>query len=371
MRRANQVRQVLMLNFRQLMRNRTAFFFNLIMPVLMLLYFGAANGGTHITTVATVAVGLVDQDGGPVARLIETGLRESGHFRVEVGDEAELIRRLDAGKVRAVLVLPPGLSERVAAGTGPSELTLHWDPTSSASVAARGGLQYLVQSLETFGREPLFTVRDRRLDSTERLGFFDFTMPGLLVYMVLNAGIMSVGPTISFQRRAGTLRHMFSTPLTLSSWLLGTVGSIQLMAVLQWFVLWGAGIAMFNVHMPANLPGTLLILLLSSTAGIGIGLAIAAFVRNGEAAMPVSIIVSMGLSFLGGAMLPLDQAPEIVQAIMRVMPSFYMTHALQQVTMKGQSLATALPDLGVLAGTAALSLSLAAWRLRRTVAAAV
>lgn len=368
MRKANQLWQVLLLNFRQQMRNKTAFFFNLVVPVLMLLYFGAANGGGNTDT--AVAVGLVDRDGGPVAELIQAGLAQSGTFRVESGGEAELLGRLDAGKVRAVLVLPPGLSEQVAAGAGPGEVILHWDPTSSASFAARSGLQYLVQGLEALGREPLLTVRDQRLDSTERLGLFDLMMPGLLVYMVLNAGVMSIGPTIAHQRRAGTLRHMFSTPLTMGSWLAGTVASIQALALLQWLLLWGAGMALFNIQMPANLPGTLFILLLSSTAGIGIGLAIAAFARNPEAAMPISIIVSMGLSFLGGAMLPVEQAPEAVQAAMRAMPSFYMTHALQQVTMKGLPVAAVLPDLGALALTAALSLGLAAWRLRRTVAAA-
>lgn len=368
MRMANQLWQVLMLNVRQQMRNKSAFFFNLIMPVLMLLFFGATNAGSD--TVTAVTVGLVDRDGGPVAQLIRTGLQESGYFEVEAGEEAELIRRLDAGKVRAVLVLPAGLSEQVAVGSGPAEVIVHWDPTSTASAAAQGGLQYLIQGLETFQKEPSIAVRDQRLDSTEQLGLFDFMMPGLLVYMTLNAGVLAIGTAVSYQQRAGTLRHMFSTPLTMGAWLVGTVLGNHLLAILQLSVIWCVGIAFFKIQLPNNLPGTVAILLLSSTAGIGIGLAIAAFARSGETAMPIAIIASMGLTFLGNAMMPLDHAPEIVQTVMRFMPSYYMTHALQQVTMKGQPLAAVLPDLGVLGLTATIGLGLAAWRLRRTVVTA-
>mgnify|MGYP000996658740 CR=1 FL=1 len=369
MRRLTQVWQVLLLNVRQQMRSRSAFFFNLVFPLLMLLWWGWGNSGSGVIT--AVPVGLVDQDGGDVAQMIRAAVEQSGHFELVAGDEDELMRKLDGGAVRAVLVLPPGLSDQVAAGAGPGEVVIRWDPTSFASTATKGGLQSLVEALDPARRQPLLTVRSRPLDSTETLGAFDYLMPGVLVWMLLNAGIMAVGPQIAYQRREGTLRHMFSTPLSMGGWLAGTVLGLQALAVLQLLVLWGVGAVLFAVQLPRNLPGTLVILLLSSTAGVAIGLAIAACTRHADTAGPISIIVSTALSLLGGAILPVNQAPEPLQAVMQVLPSFHMTHALQQVMMKGHPLATVLPSLGVLALTAAVALGLAAWRLRRTVVTAV
>ena len=50
---------------------------------------------------------------------------------------------------------------------------------------------------------------------------------------------------------------------------------------------------------------------------------------------------------------------------MKLMPSYYMTHSLQQVMMKGQALGSVLFDIAVLALTALVTLSIASWRLRK------
>lgn len=364
MRRLHQIRQILLLTVRQQMRNRAGFFFSLVFPLLLLFAWSAGQTGSG--PVASVPVGLVDRDGGPVAQMIRTGLEESGHFRVVSGEEAELIRRLDDGSVRAVLVLPPGLSDQVAGGAGPGEVVLRWDPTSSASVATKGALEAALQLLDVAHREPLLTVRARPLDATASLGFFDLAMPSALVWMLLNASILTTGPQIAYQCRAGTLRHMFSTPLRMGSWLAGTVLGLQLLAFVQLLVLWGVGIAYLGAQAPRNLPGTVVILMLSSAAGLGIGLIIATFAPSVQAANPLAVIVSTGLGFLGQGVVA-SPLPEPLHALMLASPSFRMARALQQVMMKGQPLAAVLPDLGVLALTAALGLTLAALRLRRTV----
>jgi ABC-2 type transport system permease protein len=125
------------------------------------------------------------------------------------------------------------------------------------------------------------------------------------------------------------------------------------------------GLLIFKVHPPTNLLGTAAILFLSAIAGMAIGLAIGALVKNGDAAQPVALVVSMGLTFLGNAMMPLDGAPDTVLTLMKFMPSYYMTHALQRVMMKGQALLTVGFDLAILAATAVIFLSLASWRLRK------
>ena len=177
------------------------------------------------------------------------------------------------------------------------------------------------------------------------LGFFDLAMPSVLVWMLLNASILTTGPQIAYQCRAGTLRHMFSTPLRMGSWLAGTVLGLQLLACVQLLVLWGVGIAYLGAQAPRNLPGTVVILMLSSAAGLGIGLIIATFAPSVQAANPLAVIVSTGLGFLGQGVVA-SPLPEPLHALMLASPSFRMARALQQVMMKGQPLAAVLPDLG-------------------------
>lgn len=361
MRSLNQLKQMTLFHFRLMMRNKIAFFFNLVMPLLFLLVFGAMYGGSGSRSVSTI--GLADQDGGPTAQAIGRALDRSGLFQVRAGIEAELLAQLDQSDLQAVLVLPKGLSGQV-----PAEVVLHWDPTSGASATARSGLEFLLTHFDGSGRAaaPALSVRLEQSASLTRLGVMDFMMPGMLTYMLLNAGVVAVAISLAYQRRNGTMRHMFSAPLSVGVWLAGRVLSNLLLALLQIILVWIVGFGLFKVQLPSNLVGTAVILLFSTLAGLAIGLVIGALARSGDTAQPIALIVSMALTFLGNAMMPLDGAPAIVQRLMGLMPSYYMTHALQQVMMKGQSVLTVWFDLAVLAVTAVAGLSLAAWRLRKT-----
>lgn len=365
MRLINSLQQMTLWNFRLMMRNKISFFFNLLMPLFFLLVFGAMYGGGG--SASQTVIGLVDQDGGPTVQLVQSALEGSSLFRVVPGEEADLLNRLNDGKVRAVLLLPKGFSQQVAGKQGPAEVLIRWDPTSNASAAALGGLEYLLSSLDASGQSapPALTVRAEEIESVKNLAIMDFMMPGMLTYMLLNAGVVSVAITVAYHRKNGTMRHMFSTPLSMGVWLAGRILSNVVLSVVQILLIWLVGMLIFKVQPPSNLLGTAVILLFSTLAGMGIGLAIGALAKNGDAAQPIAIIISMALTFLGNAMMPLDGAPAIVQTLMDFMPSFYMTHALQQVMMKGESVITVIGDLAVMGATAAISISVAAWRLRK------
>lgn len=365
MRLIHQLKQMTLFHFRLMMRNKIAFFFNLVMPLLLLMVFGAMYGGSGSGGVTPI--GLVDDDGGFAAQAIRYVLDGSKLYKVTTGEEEALLRQLDDGKVRAVLILPDGLSEQVARKAEPPEVLLRWDPSSSSSNAAQASLQYLVSGLDFGGqrRTPTLTVRAEKVEFANRMNIMDFMMPGMLAYMLLNAGVISVAITVAYHRKNGTMRHLFSTPLSMGVWLTGRILSNLVLSVVQILLVWIVGMAMFKVQAPSNLGGTAVILLFSTLASLALGLAIGALAKNGDAAQPIALIVSMTLSFLGNAMMPLDGAPQIVHTLMGFMPSYYMTHAMQRVMMKGHAVTTVLADLGVLATTTALFLSVAAWRLRK------
>lgn len=365
MRQSNQLIQLTLFQLRLMFRNKLAFFFNLVLPVILLMVFGGMFGGGGNT--ALTPIGLVDRDGGPTAQMIQQALTGSGLYKVTAGEEADLLKQIDSGTLRAVLVLPEGLSDQVKRGMKPGEVLLYWDPSSTASGAAQGGLQYMLYGLEATTRNlpPLLTVQTEEIESVSRLRVMDFMMPAMLTYMLLNAGVVAVAISLAHHRQNGTMRHLFSTPLSMSSWLAGRILANLLLSVIQLALIWVVGAGLFKVQPPSNLVGTAVILLLSAVAGMSIGLLIGSLTKSAEAAMPVALIVSMALTLLGNAMMPLDGAPEVVQNLMRLMPSFYMTDALQLVMMKGQSLTSVLGDLGVLVATSAVGLSVSAWRLRK------
>lgn len=358
------LRQMTLFFFRGLVRNKIAFFFNLVMPVIFLVIFGMMNLDSKGSV---TKVGLLDRDHGPASQLATMALQHSGLYELVSDEEAALYKKLETGSVRAIVVLPEGLSEQVNVSRVPGNVVIWWDPSSTGSQAARSSLENQLRSLEIGERmnRRMLTVGLVELEAVQRLSVMDFMMPGMLIYMLLNAGVVSVAISVASQRQSGAMRHMFSTPLMMQTWLGGRVLANVVLSVVQLALIWVVGITAFKVHPPANPGGSVVILLLSAVAGLAIGMAIGVMVKHADIAMPIALVVSMVLTFLGNAMVPLDQGPQILLTIMKFMPSYYMTHALQQVMMKGQPLTTVVLDLGVLATTSLVFLSLAGWRLRK------
>lgn len=364
MRTYNSLVQMTLFHFRSLMRNKIAFFFNLIMPLIFLAIFGSMFGGSG--SKSQIKIGLVDRDGGPTAVLVRNALESSGFYTITEGDEADLLQKLGKGQLRSVVVLPESLSQAVA-NHGAGQVVVRLDASSAASGGAVGGLERLLSGLDAAGRgtTPALAVRLEAMEGQGSNAVMDFMMPGMLTYMLMNAGIVSVAITIAYHRENGTMRHMFSTPLRISHWLAGRVVANTVLAFVQIAVLYGVGMALYKVKAPTNLLGTVVVLLLCTWAGLAIGLVIGAFAKNGDAAQAISLIAAMMLSFLGNAMFPLDQGPELLQNISKAMPTTYMTQSLQQVMMKGQALGTVPVEIAVLVGCSALFFTIAATRLRK------
>ncbi|HEY3364281.1 MAG TPA: ABC transporter permease [Symbiobacteriaceae bacterium] len=363
------LKQMTLFQFRSLLRNKTAFFFSLINSVVLVAVFGAAYGnmGSNLKE----PVGVVDLDRGPVAQAARTALANAGVVDMRSGDEAAMKALLVKGTVRAVIILPAGLSDRVAAGQ-PAAVTVLRDPSSNASSVAIGVMANLIQGygLSLAGARPVLYPNVQDLPGLDRFNFFDFMMPGQLVYMLLAGSFMSIAIMLAGQRVKGTLRHLFSTPLSMSLWVTTQVLANLLLAALQIVVLFAAAWLMFRVHLPASIPGTAVLLTLSALAALGMGLLVGSWARSGEVAFPVAFIIFFAVAMLGNAMMPIDGAPDFMLALQKFMPSTYMTHALKLVMMQGKSLLDVWKDMAVIGATALVTGSLAVWRMRRQMTAA-
>lgn len=193
----------------------------------------------------------------------------------------------------------------------------------------------------------------------------DFMMAGQLVYMLLSAGLMTVAIALASQRQNGTLRHLFTTPLPMGVWFGAQMLANIAMATLQIVVIFTTGHLVYGVHAPLNIPGTAVVLFVSSLACLSMGLAIGALVKSAEAAFPVSMILFFTIAMFGNVMMPLEGAPPFVLALQKWMPSYFMTEALGKVMMRGDGLLTAAGDLGMLLGLMVVCGGVAFWRIRR------
>ncbi|MDF2627476.1 MAG: transporter permease protein [Symbiobacteriaceae bacterium] len=193
----------------------------------------------------------------------------------------------------------------------------------------------------------------------------DFMMAGQLVYMLLSAGLMTVAIALASQRQNGSLRHLFTTPLSMGVWFGAQMLANIAMATLQIVVIFVVGHLLFGVHAPLNIPATAVVLFISSLACLSMGLAIGALVKSAEAAFPISMILFFSIAMFGNVMMPIDGAPPFILAVQKWMPSYFMTEALGKVMMRGEGLLNAAGEVSMLLGLMVVCGSVAIWRIRK------
>lgn len=205
---------------------------------------------------------------------------------------------------------------------------------------------------------------------TNGIKVVEYLMPGLMTYMLLSSGLMTVSISLAHHRESGTHRHLLSTPLPLPLWVTARVFASLFVTGLQLIVLYAAAMAVYDVSLPRNVPGMLALAVLGTVASVGLGVLVGSMSRKMESALGVSMVLYMGLAALGGAMMPLDQAPAALQNIARFTPSFYIVDGMRQVAVLGQGLGTTRIHLAVLAGVGIVCLGAGVWQLRRQAIAA-
>ena len=125
------VRAVFRKEFRELRRDPITLWIAAAVPVVLLFLFAYAIR----LDVGNVRTAIADLDGTPASRRLVDGLVNTGDFIVRrAPDENALLRLMDAGAIRAGLVIPPGFGRAVARGE-PARLQTLIDGSYSTTAA--------------------------------------------------------------------------------------------------------------------------------------------------------------------------------------------------------------------------------------------
>ncbi|MHC4611523.1 MAG: ABC transporter permease, partial [Planctomycetota bacterium] len=124
--------KLLIADFRQFYRDRTALFFTFAFPILFMLIFGLVfSGGEDVN----FKLGLVYDGDGGAGDMVVRSFEQIPIFDVSEGVLDDKLRELRDGDIRAVVVVPDDIEVNLEGGD-PADITVYYDPahTSSAQV---------------------------------------------------------------------------------------------------------------------------------------------------------------------------------------------------------------------------------------------
>jgi ABC-2 type transport system permease protein len=346
-------------NMKSFLRDRAALFWTLAFPLIFVVLFGSIFSGGQ----GRRDIGWADLDGSPASGQLRAIFAAAPNVALVDGSETDLRARMRGGGLSAIVVVPKGYADAVAAGRSAdaARLVVYTDPTQQAQAA---GILQLVQGVlggvnqSISGRPPVVSFEARTIQ-TQNLSFISYLVPSILGMALMQLGVFSAIRLVA-DREKLILKRLNATPLR--RWQL--VGSNVLMrlviAVVQTVIIITVGVRLYGVQLSGNLVLLGALVVLGSLAFIALGYVIASFAPTEDAANGMTSVVQFPLMFLSGTFFPIDAMPDYLKTIARVMPLTYLSDALRQVMVDGTPFSPLWVCFAALAGFLAVCLAISA-----------
>ncbi|TCN38002.1 ABC-2 type transport system permease protein [Kribbella orskensis] len=164
----------------------------------------------------------------------------------------------------------------------------------------------------------------------------DLAVPRVLALAVLSSSFTSLAIATGFERRYGVIKRLGASPLSRTGLLAGKIGSVLAIELIQLAVLIGAGFALgWNpVGGVAAVFGVILMVLCGTAAFASLGLLMAGVLRA-EATLAAANLLYLLLLVGGAIMTPVEEYPEGMQGVVRLLPSAALADGLANSTVEG------------------------------------
>ncbi len=331
----------------QLRRDRMTFGMVVMIPFIQLLLFGYAIN----TNVRHIPVGVVDYSQTALSRiLVQTvGATQVVKFTEDFINVQQAEKAIASGKVRAVLVIPKNVSQRLvrnpSIGFGL--------PPSSDEETSRPVAQWIVDGSDTVIASAVKSLRNMPL--TELLSkptnrytpTFEVVLlynpeqrtvvnivPGLAAVILTMTMIMFTSAAIVRESERGNMEMLITTPIQPIELMLGKIIPYLFIGALQVTIILGLGYLLFDVPIVGSLWQLAGATLLFISASLSLGLVISTIARNQLQSMQMTIFILLPSILLSGFMFPYEGMPVLAQMISEILPATHYMRLARGIVLR-------------------------------------
>ncbi|MBU7024810.1 MAG: ABC transporter permease [Theionarchaea archaeon] len=368
------------------MRSKIGIFFSFLFPVMLLIIFSTVFGGVGSSQYVLFVQNMdVDSTGNPTE--LSQGFVEAIRM-TDAFDIRDLGREVNIGEyVRdnpsfsfkyRILVIPKGFQEKVAqkkvsvqvtvtvstldfvgkefaaymspddmealqrgeqvlqgmlgsVGDEGPQLLLSMDEQDMAAPALLGIIHGVANAFSNglVGSEEVLTIESKPLEQ-RTLKVVDYFVPGFIAAFIMTNGIIGATTTISEYRRNGQVKRLAATPLPKISWILGNVLEQTVLAFILTGVMIALGWVLFDVRLVPDVYALALVFV-GAVAFCSVGMVLGGAIKDVEAASGAGNAIAFPMMFLSGAFWPIEQMPEYLQGVARILPLHYFHDGLLQI----------------------------------------
>src|SRR5579862_8129009 len=237
-----------------------------------------------------------------------------------------------------------------------STYTFYYDPARPESVLARAEVDDALQAAA--GRKDVVTTTAQS-SSEPGSRYIDFLIPGLLGMNLMNSGMWGIGFALVEMRQRKLLKRFVATPMRRSDFLLALVSSRLVLMLIEVALLLVFGVLVFHVRIEGNIASILLIGALGAVSFGGVGLLTASRAQKIESVSGLINLVMMPMWIFSGVFFSYERFPKMFLPAIRALPLTALNDALRAIILQGDSLASQLSRIAVLAIWGGVSFALA------------
>jgi ABC-2 type transport system permease protein len=352
--------------FRQIARDTRTLLILLFVPAFILLLFGYALN----FDIRHIRLAVDDQDRSTASRSLIAAFVNSGYFDlVAEVDPAETTRLMNRDRVRAVLVVPAGMSRSLHNGRPTAvQVLLNGDNASTATTVMGYAVTIIRGESSKYAPRavaPLISVEPRIWYNPELRSAL-FLVPGLIAYIAMITAVVSTALSIVREKERGTMEQVRMAPLDAASFVVGKTIPYFVVSLASALGIVVVSMVLFGMPMRGSWLVLLLALSLFLVGALGLGLLISSIAETQQVAFQVALLVSfLPTLMLSGFVFPIASMPRALQLITYAVPARYFLVALRAIVLKGAGLSVYWLDLVALSVFAVVVLGLASVRLQR------
>jgi ABC-2 type transport system permease protein len=218
-----------------------------------------------------------------------------------------------------------------------AEVILKVDQSSTSAPVISGVLSSIANGFNSqlTGSTQIVGVENQQVLSSQ-FKYIDFFVPGIIGLTVLTTGVLGTVGTNTQYRNNGILRKLATTPLGKSEWIISKMLYQTVVIFISAALIIVVAKLVYNVQTVPDVV-TLLLLFSGTICFTGIGMIIARFVKDEDAANAAASAITFPMMFLAGTFIPLETMPEYLQTIAKFLPLTYLNYGLRDAMILGDT----------------------------------
>ena len=358
------IREILIKEFRQTLREPRLRAMLFMPPVIQLLIFGYAVN----LDVENSRIAWMDQDRSTESRELRAAFEASRYFNLTATPttDAEVRDLMDHSRVAAVVRLLPGFSRHIERGeSGGVQILVDGTNSNTASLVASqaAGLiaDYGNQALTAQTRQrlvgptlaaggpvsmsvPMVTLRTRVWFNPE-LKSRDFFVPGIVVNIIMLVTLQLTAMAIVREKEIGTMEQLMVSPIRPVELIVGKTLPFAAVGLLDTLLIVGGALLVFHVPFRGSALLLLVCAFLFLLSSLGVGLFISTISNTQQQAMMSSFFFFNPAFMLSGFTFPIANMPLPVQYLTYLNPVRYFMEIVRGIFLKGTGIETLWPQM--------------------------